>query len=170
MACASPSTTADLPTPGSPMSTGLFLVRRESTWIILSISFLRPMTGSILPSRAFCVRLTPYFSISPPRNPTCARHGPRGRCCSANLETNDSKGSRFISLLFLVEALVQHDLQPRDEAGDVYAHGAEYAHGEAGRLRHYGVEHVLGAGQRTVAAQPYALPPPPASACAWCGA
>ena len=30
---ASPSTTAVLPTPGSPISTGLFLVRRDSTWI-----------------------------------------------------------------------------------------------------------------------------------------
>ena len=97
MACASPSTTADLPTPGSPMSTGLFLVRRESTWIILSISFLRPMTGSILPSRAFCVRLTPYFSISPPRESDLRSAWAEGRCCSANLETNDSKGSRFIS-------------------------------------------------------------------------
>ena len=29
--CASPSTTAVLPTPGSPMSTGLFFVRRDST-------------------------------------------------------------------------------------------------------------------------------------------
>ena len=59
MACASPSTTALLPTPGSPMSTGLFLVRRESTWMILSISFFLPMTGSIFPSRAFCVRSMP---------------------------------------------------------------------------------------------------------------
>ena len=33
MRWARPSTTAVLPTPGSPMSTGLFLVRRESTWI-----------------------------------------------------------------------------------------------------------------------------------------
>ena len=31
--CASPSTIAVLPTPGSPISTGLFFVRRESTWI-----------------------------------------------------------------------------------------------------------------------------------------
>ena len=31
--CASPSTTAVLPTPGSPTSTGLFLVRRDSTCI-----------------------------------------------------------------------------------------------------------------------------------------
>ena len=33
MRCASPSTIAVLPVPGSPMSTGLFLVRRDSTWI-----------------------------------------------------------------------------------------------------------------------------------------
>ena len=33
MRCARPSTIAVLPTPGSPISTGLFFVRRESTWI-----------------------------------------------------------------------------------------------------------------------------------------
>ena len=40
---------AVLPTPGSPMSTGLFLVRRLSTWITRRISSSRPMTGSSLP-------------------------------------------------------------------------------------------------------------------------
>ena len=30
--CASPSTIAVLPTPGSPSRSGLFFVRRESTW------------------------------------------------------------------------------------------------------------------------------------------
>ena len=59
---ARPSTIAVLPTPGSPMSTGLFFVRRESTWITRRISSSRPMTGSILPSRARAVRSTPYFS------------------------------------------------------------------------------------------------------------
>ena len=59
---ASPSTTAVLPTPGSPMSTGLFLVRRESTWMTRRISLSRPMTGSSLPSRATAVRSTAYFS------------------------------------------------------------------------------------------------------------
>ena len=59
---ASPSTIAVLPTPGSPMSTGLFLVRRESTWTTRRISVSRPMTGSILPSRARSVRSTAYFS------------------------------------------------------------------------------------------------------------
>ena len=51
MRCASPSTIAVLPTPGSPISTGLFLVRRESTWTTRRISSSRPMTGSSLPAR-----------------------------------------------------------------------------------------------------------------------
>ena len=59
---ASPSTTAVLPTPGSPMSTGLFLVRRDSTWMVRRTSSSRPMTGSILPSRARAVRSMPNFS------------------------------------------------------------------------------------------------------------
>ena len=51
MRCASPSTIAVLPTPGSPISTGLFLVRRDSTWMTRRISSSRPMTGSSLPLR-----------------------------------------------------------------------------------------------------------------------
>ena len=62
MRWASPSTTAVLPTPGSPMSTGLFLVRRERTWITRRISSSRPMTGSSLPLRASSVRSRPYRS------------------------------------------------------------------------------------------------------------
>ena len=46
---ARPSTMAVLPTPGSPMRTGLFLVRRERTWMTRRISSSRPMTGSSLP-------------------------------------------------------------------------------------------------------------------------
>ncbi len=37
---------------GPPISTGLFLVRRQSTWMTRSISLLRPMTGSSLSSVA----------------------------------------------------------------------------------------------------------------------
>ena len=59
---ASPSTIAVLPTPGSPMSTGLFLVRRESTWMTRRISSSRPMTGSSLPLRASSVRSRPKRS------------------------------------------------------------------------------------------------------------
>ena len=62
MRFASPSTIAVLPTPGSPMSTGLFLVRRDSTWMTRRISSSRPMTGSSLPSRAASVRSRPYLA------------------------------------------------------------------------------------------------------------
>ena len=56
---ARPSTMAVLPTPASPSRTGLFLVRRQRIWITRSISFLRPMTGSISPLRAISVRSRP---------------------------------------------------------------------------------------------------------------
>ncbi len=62
MRCARPSTTAVLPTPGSPMRTGLFFVRRLSTCTTRRISLSRPMTGSSLPSRARAVRSVPNFS------------------------------------------------------------------------------------------------------------
>ena len=56
---------AVLPTPGSPISTGLFLVRRASTWMVRRISSSRPMTGSSLPSRASSVTSRAYlFSAS----------------------------------------------------------------------------------------------------------
>mmetsp|Transcript_37617 Transcript_37617/g.94998 ORF Transcript_37617/g.94998 Transcript_37617/m.94998 type:complete len:212 (-) Transcript_37617:699-1334(-) len=58
--CARPSATAVLPTPGSPIRQGLFLVRRPRIWITRSICFLRPTTGSSLPSSACWVRLVPY--------------------------------------------------------------------------------------------------------------
>src|SRR5256714_820366 len=62
MRWARPSTIAVLPTPGSPISTGLFLVRRESTWITRRISSSRPMTGSSLPCSAASVRSRPKRS------------------------------------------------------------------------------------------------------------
>ena len=52
---------AVLPTPGSPISAGLFLVRRESTWMTRLISSSRPITGSSRSSRAACVRSRVYF-------------------------------------------------------------------------------------------------------------
>ena len=59
---ARPSTMAVLPTPGSPMSTGLFFVRRDSTSRVCSTSLSRPTTGSRRPSRAAAVRSRPYSS------------------------------------------------------------------------------------------------------------
>ena len=60
--CARPSTIAVLPTPGSPISTGLFFVRRLNTWMMRRISSSRPITGSSLPCCASSVKLRPYFS------------------------------------------------------------------------------------------------------------
>ena len=57
---AMPSAIAVLPTPGSPMRTGLFLVRRDSICIARRISSSRPMTGSSFPSSADLVKSIPY--------------------------------------------------------------------------------------------------------------
>ena len=62
MRWASPSTIAVLPTPGSPISTGLFLVLRERIWTTRRISSSRPITGSRRPERASATRSRPYFS------------------------------------------------------------------------------------------------------------
>ena len=59
---AKPSTMALLPTPASPMSMGLFFLRRERICITRSISLSRPITGSIFPLRANVVRSVPNFS------------------------------------------------------------------------------------------------------------
>mmetsp|Transcript_47841 Transcript_47841/g.113903 ORF Transcript_47841/g.113903 Transcript_47841/m.113903 type:complete len:246 (+) Transcript_47841:1892-2629(+) len=61
MRWASPSATAVLPTPASPSSTGLFLVRRERIWIVRRISSSRPITGSSRPALASSVRSRPYL-------------------------------------------------------------------------------------------------------------
>ena len=60
--CAKPSATAVLPTPGSPINTGLFFLRLTKIWITLSISFARPTTGSSFPSFACSVRFVVYSS------------------------------------------------------------------------------------------------------------
>ncbi len=57
MRSASPSTTAVFPTPASPVMIGLFWRRRIRMSIAWRISASRPITGSILPSLARCVRL-----------------------------------------------------------------------------------------------------------------
>ena len=50
--CARPSTAAVLPTPGSPISTGLFFVLRDKIRTTFRISASLPMTGSSFCSRA----------------------------------------------------------------------------------------------------------------------
>jgi hypothetical protein len=53
-----------LPTPASPIRIGLFFLRRERICTTRSISRSRPITGSILPSRAMRVRSVPNRSSS----------------------------------------------------------------------------------------------------------
>ena len=56
IAAASPSTIEVFPTPGSPIKTGLFLLRRDNICITRRISRSLPITGSRSPSRVICVR------------------------------------------------------------------------------------------------------------------
>ena len=59
---ASASTTAVLPTPGSPIRTGLFLVFLERIRITFRISSSLPITGSIFWLLALATSSVPYFS------------------------------------------------------------------------------------------------------------
>ena len=70
-----PSAIAVLPTPASPIRQGLFLVRRVRIWSTRSISFSRPITGSIFPCRASSVRSRPYLSTSGVRTAGLGRGG-----------------------------------------------------------------------------------------------
>ena len=60
-----PSTTAVLPTPGSPINTGLFLVLLCRTSMVRRISSSRPITGSNLPFSALSVKSIQYFFKAP---------------------------------------------------------------------------------------------------------
>ena len=70
---ASPSTIAVLPTPASPISTGLFFVRRQRICTTRRISSLRPMTGSNSPARASSVRSRPKVFNNDRRSPRPGR-------------------------------------------------------------------------------------------------
>ena len=56
------------------------------------------------------------------------------------------------ALVVVIESFMEHDFQLGGEAGNVYAERLENFNGEAGGLAHNGIEHVLGAGERVVAA------------------
>ena len=56
MSCASPSTIALFPTPGSPMRMGLFFFLRHKISVTRCISRSRPTMGSSFPSAAALVR------------------------------------------------------------------------------------------------------------------
>ncbi|KAG1440795.1 hypothetical protein G6F57_018911 [Rhizopus arrhizus] len=99
MRSARPSTTAVLPTPASPVKMGLFCRRRVRMSIIWRISASRPITGSILPSRARSVRLVVYWSsagvwVSPgagcPASPWDAAPSEKATACPASSDPSVS--------------------------------------------------------------------------------
>ena len=148
MRWARPSTTAVLPTPGSPISTGLFFVRRERICMTRSISFWRPTTGSSLPSVASLVRLRPnwsssfeFFAFSPAG---AARRAAAWRRPGAGEHADD-----LVADLLGVGVEVEQDAR-----GDalVLAHeaeqdvlGADVVVAERERLAQRELEHLLGA-------------------------
>ena len=123
MRCARPSMIAVLPTPGSPIRTGLFLVLRCNIWIVRRISSSRPITGSSLPCSARSVRSIVYLSsawrvssafgsstLSPPRRssidfstaprtaPACSNIAASGDLLSIAARTNISLEINWSSL------------------------------------------------------------------------
>ena len=115
---ARPSTSAVLPTPGSPTSIGLFLRRRERMSTIWRISLSRPNTGSILPSRARAVTSrvnlssafcragfrSPSFTPALTGRPTNATSSPcasSASCCTSGRSSDcaSSSGRRRASWL-----------------------------------------------------------------------
>ena len=94
---ASPSTIADLPTPGSPISTGLFFLRRLKIWARRSISTSRPITGSRRPSSAARVMSLPNLSrtgVSFPRfGADDGRCGASGRSLLKGSSSSSSSSS-----------------------------------------------------------------------------
>mmetsp|Transcript_2812 Transcript_2812/g.7161 ORF Transcript_2812/g.7161 Transcript_2812/m.7161 type:complete len:306 (+) Transcript_2812:1759-2676(+) len=73
---ARPSAMAVFPTPGSPISTGLFFWRRARIWMVRSSSAARPTSGSMDPSAAAFVKSRPNSSsvaaLPSPLPPLCA--------------------------------------------------------------------------------------------------
>ena len=62
---AKPSAIEVLPTPGSPTRSGLFFRRRHKICAARSISFSRPIKGSVLPFCASMFKLVVYRSSGP---------------------------------------------------------------------------------------------------------
>ena len=156
MRCASPSTMAVLPTPGSPISTGLFLVRRESTCITRRISFCRPMTGSSFFSRACWVRLRPNWSstsepdgVSPwpaPWGPAPPDGAPSFASPVARQELDDLLAHAAEVGAERHEHLGGDALALTDEA-EQQVLGADVVVAELERLAQRELEHLLGPGR-----------------------
>jgi hypothetical protein len=144
MRCARPSTMAVLPTPGSPISTGLFLVRRCRIWMQRRISSSRPITGSSFPCLARSVRSSVYFARAP-------------RCDSSACPLTDLPSSHFVDRLLqrlpgepgvlqqgTDAALVRHRRQQEKLGGDVLVTALlRFLVGDVEELREVARDHDL---------------------------
>ena len=143
MRSAKPSTMAVLPTPGSPISTGLFLVRRASTWMARRISSSRPITGSSLPSRAAAVMSRAYFfsasklssafwllTVRPLRRSATAASS---RCASAPAPRSARPAARFRGGERHQQPVLGDELVAG--AGRLLLRRVEHAHDVRGELR-----------------------------------
>ena len=100
ISCAKPSTMAVLPTPASPIKTGLFLVLLQRICITLIISFSLPMTGSRALFFAISVRSRPNDLIA--LNFWSDFSGSAGFCCGASpikLGSSSAKMALWQSLI-----------------------------------------------------------------------
>ena len=155
MSCARPSTMAVLPTPGSPIRTGLFFLRRVRTSITRSISLARPIVGSSCPSAASCVRsrqkwssagVFDFFSPFGAAGGGCA---PAAACAAARLlrHLGAEEAQRLRARRLEVDAGVGQHLR-RDalllaEEAEQQVLGADVAVVELARLAHRQLEHLL---------------------------
>ncbi len=128
MRLARPSTMAVLPTPGSPISTGLFFVRRESTWMTRRISSSRPITGSSLPRRAASVRSLPkrsrawylssgFWSVTR-WEPRMSLRASRTRLLSMPVSSSSAPTSSFCASSARSRCSVETYWSPRDSASE----------------------------------------------------
>ena len=144
MRCARPSTIAVLPTPGSPISTGLFLVRRESTCMTRRISSSRPITGSILPLRATSVRSRPNFASAwyfDSGSGSVTRAPPRTEASALSIASRSAPASRSTSPAGSCFSLASASSRCSVETYSSFSAlglgegGFEHARGGAGELR-----------------------------------
>ena len=102
-----PSTIAVLPTPGSPTNNGLFLRRRLNTCKTCSITSARPINGSILPCRAFSLRLHNISFSS-----DCLA------CCCAISSSNSENACAAASGSTWFKSFILSDLSTLSDCGD----------------------------------------------------
>src|ERR1700754_2425084 len=145
MRAARPSTTAVLPTPGSPSSTGLFLVRRERICMIRSISVSRPITGSSLPSSARRGRVRPDWARSfeeffPPPSGGAALAAPAGAGQHA-----DDLVADLVGVGVEVEQDASGDTLVLTHQAEQDVLGADVVVAEGERLAQRQLEYLLGA-------------------------